>query len=77
MQTEEEIAAYAMGCIYIDPPYAPVSFFAGYMTSIMINMGIDEYVAERNYEKYGQDKKPTLIDIILNEKIKKRVEEEE
>lgn len=59
------------------PPYDPVSFFAGYMTSIMINMDIDEYVAERNYEKYGQDKKPTLIDIILNEKIKKRVEEEE
>lgn len=54
-----------------------MSFFAGYMTSIMINMGIDEYVAERNYEKYGQDKKTTLIDIILNEKIKKRVEEEE
>ena len=59
------------------PPYDPVSLFAGYMTSIMINMGIDEYVAERNYEKYGQDKKHTLIDIILNEKIKKRVEEEE
>lgn len=34
-------------------------------------------MAERNYEKYGQDKKTTLIDIKLNEKIKKRVEEEE
>lgn len=77
MGSIEKIAAYALGRLGIGPSPTPVADMAAYMVQMMAEQNIDEYIAMRNYEKFGQQTLPDTLEIFFDEKLKKRVEDYE
>ena len=77
MGSIEKIAAYALGRLGIGPSPTPVADMAAYIVQMMAEQNIDEYIAMRNYEKFGQRTLPDTLEIFFDEKLKKRVEDYE
>ncbi len=72
MGSIEKIAVYALGRLEIDPSPTPVADMAAYMVQMMAEQNIDEYIAMRNYEKFGQRTLPDTLEIFFDEKLKKK-----
>jgi hypothetical protein len=74
MRTIEEIASYGVKRMGVKTN-SPISYLQGYMTAELLRQNLDEYIAMRNIERFGQPDVPDTISILLDENVKKRVEE--